>query len=90
MEIVYYLSNIKIIDSYKVDTKAEINSIIEDILNSDFCPIQVKERTKVSLYREWKDYNRLYKFNLFRTHTKDVDLGYEPWYRILCFFFLAW
>lgn len=56
MTIIYYSDNVKVIDSYKVDNIAEINSAIEDILENDLCPIQVKERTKVSLYREWKAY----------------------------------
>ena len=82
MTIIYYSDNVEVIDSYKVDNIVEISSAIEDILENDLCSIQVKERTKVSLYREWKACNRLYKFNLFKTHTKNVDLGYEPWYRM--------
>ena len=33
--------------------------------------------------------NRLYKWHLFRSYTKDVDLGYKPWYRRLCYFLLV-
>ena len=56
MTIIYYSDNVEVIDSYKVDNIVEISSAIEDILENDLCSIQVKERTKVSLYREWKAY----------------------------------
>lgn len=90
MKVIYYSNNVKVIDSYKIDNNKDIKDSIKIILENDLCPQQVKDRTVISLYREWKAHNRLYKFNLFRSHTKDVDLGYEPWYRRLCFFFLAW
>lgn len=41
MTIIYYSDNVKVIDSYKVDNIAEINSAIEDILENDLCPIQI-------------------------------------------------
>ena len=38
---------------------------------------------------EWKAHNLLYDLNLFRSHTKDLDLDYEPWYRRSCYYVLS-
>lgn len=34
-----------------------------------------------SLINEWKAHNLLYDLHLFRSHTRNVDLNNEPWYR---------
>ena len=89
MVITYNTDSVTVQDSYLLDTKQHIKSVLADIKADSRCPKEVLSRSDISLYREWKAHNRLYKWHLFRRHTKDVDLGYEPWYRRLCYFLLA-
>ena len=39
------------------------------------------KRSLDSMIDEWKAHNLLYKFGLFRSHTKDVDIDNESKYR---------
>lgn len=89
MKIKFNQNSVCVVDSYLLDAKLDIKSVLTDIKVDSRCPKEVLSRSNTSLYREWKAHNRLYKWHLFRSHTKDVDLGYEPWYRRLCYFFLA-
>ena len=89
MKIKFNQNSVCVIDSYLLDAKQDIKTVLADIRADSRCPKEVLSRSNTSLYREWKAHNRLYKWHLFRSHTKDVDLGYEPWYRRLCYFFLA-
>ena len=89
MGVKFNQNSVCVVDSYMIDVKQHIKSALVDIKSDSRCPKEVLSRSDTSLYREWKAYNRLYKWHLFRSHTKDVDLGYEPWLRRLCYFFLA-
>lgn len=89
VDIQFFSNSVKVVDSYKVKTKKEIKQYIIQIINDDRCPKEVLERKQISLIREWRAHNNLYKFGLFKTHTKDVDLGYEPLWRRICYFFLS-
>lgn len=89
MQIIYGNNLVTVLDSYLLDAKQHIKSALADIKADSRCPEEVLSRSDTSLYREWKAHNRLYKWHLLRSHTKDVDLGYEPWYRRLGYFFLA-
>ena len=89
MKIKFNQNSVCVIDSYLLDAKQDIKTVLGDIKADSRCPKEVLSRSNTSLYREWKAHNRLYKWHLFRNRTKDVNLGYEPWYRRLCYFFLA-
>lgn len=89
MKIKFNQNSVTVYNSYLIDAKQYIKSALADIKADSRCPKEVLSRSDISLYREWKAHNRLYKWYLFRSHTKDVNLGYEPWYRRLCYFFLV-
>ena len=89
MKIKFNQNSVTVYNSYLIDAKQHIKFVLADIRADSRCPKEVLSRSDISLYREWKAHNRLYKWHLFRSHTKDVDLGYEPWYRRLCYFLLA-
>lgn len=81
-------NNIKIIDSYKLNNKKEMKSVIEEVLNKT--PLYHQTRSVKALVREWRSHNILYKLGLFKTHTKDCDLeSNEKLHRRFVYFFLG-
>lgn len=70
-------NNIHIEDSYKVNRKDDMQIVLTDI-RADYSleESDVLKRTDKSLIKEWYVHNVLYNLNLFREHTKDVDLNY--------------
>lgn len=89
-------NRLKIIDSYKINSKNEMLSILSEIKqkypNYDVC-----QRTDQSLIDEWAAHNMLYKLNISKEHTADVDFEsqqkiiYKIIYKILCrIFFILW
>ena len=89
MKIKFNQNSVTVYNSYLIDSQPHIKFALANIRVDSRCPKEVLSRSDISLYREWKAHNRLYKWHLFRRHTKDVDLGYEPWLRRLCYFLLA-
>ena len=81
-------NNIKIINSYKIKTKKEMESFLEEVFEK--APIYKTKRTMGSLLREWKCHNRFYNKGLFISHTKDCDLeSNEALYRRLSVIYLT-
>lgn len=74
MEIEYSPHNTKVINSYLLTTKKAIKEEVEWIKENRIARCYVVSRTTNSYVREWKGHNRLYKWGIFRSHTKDVDL----------------
>ena len=80
--------NIKIVDSYKIKTKKEMKSFLEEVFKK--APIYKTKRTMGSLLREWKCHNRFHKRGIFVSHTKDCDLeSKEALHRRFFYFFLG-
>lgn len=73
-------NNINIRDSYTITKKEEMVEILYSIQhNHPNC--QTFKRSYKQLVAEWKTHSRLYKWGLFKSHTKDVDLNYPvKWY----------
>ena len=70
-------NNIHIEDSYKVNTREDMQMILTDIrAKHSLEESDVLKRTDKSLIKEWCAHNVLYNLHLFRKHTKDVDLNY--------------
>lgn len=70
-------NNIHIEDSYKVNTREDIQMILNDIrAKHSLEECDVLKRTDKSLINEWCAHNLFYNLHLFRSHTKDVDLNY--------------
>ena len=81
-------NNIKIINSYKIKTKKEMESFLEEVFEK--APIYKTKRKMGSLIREWKCHNRFYDKGLFISHTKDCDLeSNEALYRRFFYFFFG-
>ena len=70
--------SIRIVDSYRINKKEDIEHILKSIHESkyyeDFCKHTGYSRTFKSQYREWKAHNLLYKFGIFPMRTGSVDL----------------
>ena len=81
---------VTIYDSYKVihtgDMEFLIQKIRYDYLLNDYI---INKRSMSSLVNEWKAHNLLYDLHLFRSHTKNVDLNDEPWYRRTIYWILS-
>ena len=70
-------NNIHIEDSYKVNTREDMQMILNDIrAKHSLEESDVLKRTDKSLIKEWRAHNLFYNLHLFRSHTKDVDLNY--------------
>lgn len=79
--------NITIQDGY-LTTDKEIQKVIIQQLLDKYEWFRV--RSLKSYLREWRAHNRLYRWGLFKTRTKDVDLNvHEYWWRRLGYFFLG-
>ena len=75
-------NNIHIVDSYKVHNIDEFLKELKDTLGNEFG----YTRSVNSWSSEWYAHNLLYKFGLFRSHTKDVDIN-EDEYKIARFIY---
>lgn len=79
--------NVTIMDSHLIVNKNEQIAILTKMMK--MWP-KMSARTLKSYLREWRAHNRLYKFHLFKKHTKDVDLNTnESKFRRLGYFFLG-
>ncbi|MBQ6674690.1 MAG: hypothetical protein IJM75_01035 [Ruminococcus sp.] len=80
---IYTPDNWKIIDSYRIRSKADITLICEAL--TDICPIHTSDytdyRTPEDLAYEWEQHNIAYDLlpdsSEWKAHTKDVDLNPE-------------
>ena len=70
-------NNTKIYNSYNLKSNKEIKILVENIMVKRQELKLNTSRTKNSYIREVKAHIRLYKFGLFKSHTKDTDLE-EP------------
>lgn len=80
MNIIYSKTSVQIKDSYLITDKFQQMGIITAIKRCHKCPIEVKNRPNISLYREWKTHNKLYQLGLWKSRTKDVDFNKLKWY----------
>ena len=70
------LSNrIKIIDSYKIKDRGRMIEIIYTIQHNH--PEVKFNRSYDDLVHEWVAHNRMYKWNIRKDKTKDVDLEFK-------------
>lgn len=74
MEVSYSPYNTKVLNSYLLTTKKAIREEVQWIKENREARGYIVSRTTNSYVREWKGHNRLYKWNILRNHTKDVDL----------------
>ena len=64
-------TDMNIINSYKVNNITIMKSILTEALNKT--SLYKTKRTINSLVNEWIAHNILYKYNLYRKHTKDCN-----------------
>lgn len=81
----YNLTNncLTISNSYKITDKDIMNHELEIIREKEYENKYeiLNNRTNNDLIKEWRAHNLLYKLNIFRSHTKTVDLEYpQKWY----------
>ena len=75
--------NVRIVDSYKIEDKKDMQRILEKFKN---ITEYRSKRTMQSWIREWRTHNRLYKLGLFKEHTRDCDIeGNEKLHRLLIY-----
>lgn len=86
---------ITVYDSYKVSKKEFKPFFIELRNNDDYKNYTVLlNRTNKSMSNEWACHNFLYNidiFNLFRSHTKNVDMQYPlAWWEKIVYPMFGW
>lgn len=74
MKIDYSVKNTHIENSYLITTRKAIKEEVEEIKSYREMTKRPVSRSTGSYIREWKGHNRLYKWNIKRDHTKDIDL----------------
>lgn len=75
-------NNIHIVDSYRVKNIDSFLDKLKEAIGNDF----KYTRTLNAWSDEWYAHNLVYKFGLFRSHTKDVDLN-EDEYKLAIFLY---
>ena len=84
-------TNTHIVDSCLVKSKADMRAYLEDLRKSSSPEMAVNQRDVESMVREWRSHNLFYKFHIFRSRTKDVDLELkQAWYRELFCRVVGW
>ena len=74
-----YSDRVKVINSYQVTNRQRIKEILYSF-KLEHQDIKF-DRNISLLVKEWVVHNRLYKLNISRDRTKDVDLEYkQKWY----------
>ena len=69
------VGNIHILDSYKV-SKHDFGTILRKISEDNPLCLVPKNRSIFSLKMEWTAHNFLYRINVERDRTRDVDLNW--------------
>jgi len=76
--------NTHIIDSCLITSKEDIRAYLQELRDTSDPEMAVNRRDMESQVREWRSHNFFYKFHVFRSRTKDVDLELkQTWYREL-------
>ena len=77
-------TNTHIVDSCLVKSKEDIRAYLQKLRDASSPEMAVNQRDMESQVREWRSHNFFYKFHVFRSRTKDVDLELrQSWYREL-------
>ena len=88
-------TNTHIKDSCMVKSKEDMRTFLEDLRDEVPMEMAVNQRDIESQVCEWRSHNFFYKFHVFRSRTKDVDLElkqtwYREWFCRLVSFFYFW
>lgn len=71
-------------DSCLVTSKEDMRAYLQELRDTSSSEMAVNQRDLESQVREWRSHNFFYKFHVFRSRTKDVDLELkQTWYREL-------
>lgn len=71
-------------DSCLVTSKEDMRAYLQELRDTSSPEMAVNQRDLESQVREWRSHNFFYKFHVFRSRTKDVDLELkQTWYREL-------
>ena len=77
-------TNTHIVDSCLVKSKEDIRAYLQKLRDASSPEMAVNQRDMESQMREWRSHNFFYKFHVFRSRTKDVDLELrQSWLREL-------
>lgn len=77
-------TNTHIVDSCLITSKEDMRDYLQELRDASAPEMAVNQRDLESQIREWRSHNLFYKFHVFRSHTKDVDLELkQTWYREL-------
>ena len=77
-------TNTHIVDSCLVTSKEDIRAYLQKLRDASSPEMAVNQRDMESQVREWRSHNFFYKFHVFRSRTKDVDLELrQSWLREL-------
>ena len=77
-------TNTHIVDSCLVTSKEDIRAYLQKLRDTSSPEMAVNQRDMESQVCEWRSHNFFYKFHVFRSRTKDVDLELkQTWYREL-------
>ena len=77
-------TNTHIVDSCLVTSKEDIRAYLQKLRDASSPEMAVNQRDMESQVREWRSHNFFYKFHVFRSRTKDVDLELKQnWLREL-------
>jgi len=77
-------TNTHIVDSCLVKSKEDIRAYLQKLRDASSPEMAVNQRDMESQVREWRSHNFFYKFHVFRSRTKDVDLELrQSWLREL-------
>jgi hypothetical protein len=77
-------TNTHIVDSCLVTSKEDIRAYLQELCDASAPEMAVNQRDMESQIREWRSHNFFYKFHVFRSRTKDVDLELkQTWLREL-------
>ena len=92
-EVSYYTwsTKIHIKDSYKITDRSKMKEILYAIqYRNPNCKV-FQELSYDDLVREWVAHNRLYKWGIRKSSTKDVDFDIPyKWYEKIVYFILGW
>ena len=73
-------NNVHINNSFKINSKKDMYSIIRKI-KEKYPTNNINKTSDFMLVQEWATHNLCYNLKLFRDRTKDVDLDYtKKWY----------
>lgn len=76
--------NTHIMDSSLITSKEGMRAYLQELRDTSAPEMAVNQRDMESQVREWRAHNFFYKFHVFRSRTKDVDLELkQTWLREL-------